>query len=166
VSAQRHDGDSLAPSSAFQRRSWTIQRVGWLALSLWLVASAVGWIGPGPGSRGRAGTPDRRISVHYDRVLHLHAPTRLVLLLEREQTGALELALAGAYAEAFRLHELVPGPRAQSAGRRERRFALEIDRTGPTRVELALEPLALGWQAGEILVDGQRVATLRHLVLP
>jgi len=158
--------DSLVRSSEFQRRSWTIQRVGWVVIAVWLVASAGGWIGPGPGSRGRAGTPDRRISVDYDRVLHLHAPTRLVLLLEREQTGALELALGGAYAETFRVRELVPGPRAQSAGRSVRRFTLEIDRGGPTRVELALEPLAWGWQTGELRVDGRPVATLRHLVLP
>lgn len=158
--------DSLAPTSEFQRRSWTIQRAGWVVLAAWLIASAGGWIGPGPGSRGHAATPDRRISVHYDRVLHLDAPTRLVLLLEREQAGAVELALDGAYAETFRLHELVPGPRAQSVGPRGRHFALEIEGAGLARIELALVPLALGWQTGSLRLDGRPVATLQHLVLP
>ena len=158
--------DPVAPTSGFQRRSWAIQRVGWGALAAWLLASAAGWTGPGPASRGRVATPDTGISIHYERVLHLDAPTRLVVLVERGQAGALDLALGGAYADAFRVHELVPAPRTESAGGRERRFTLEIDRAGPARLELALVPLAWGWQTGALSVDGRPVATLRHLVLP
>ena len=158
--------DLIAPAPAFQRRSWAIQRVGWAAIAAWLLASAVGWTGPGPASRGRAVTPDQQVSIRYDRVLHLDAPSRVVVQVEGERAGTLQLELGGAYAEAFRVHELVPGPRTESAGVGSRSFTLEIDPTGPARVELALVPLAWGWQTGELRIDGRPVATLRHLVLP
>jgi hypothetical protein len=141
-----------------------IQRAGWVAIAAWLLASATGWIGPGP--RGRVTSSDQRTSIHYDRVLHLDAPTRLVVLAERDRAGALDLALGGAYREAFHVRHVVPDARAQSAGPSERRFTLEVDDAGRTRIELELVPLAWGWHTGELRVDGRPVATLRQLVLP
>jgi hypothetical protein len=155
-----------ADDRQFQRRSWSMQRAGWVALAAWLLASATGWIAPGPGSRSRVTSADQRTTVQYERVLHLAAPTRIVVLVEREEAGKLDLALGDAYREAFHVRDVVPGPRTQAAGPDERRFTLEIDGAGRTRVEVELLPLAWGWHTGELRVDGRHVATLRHLVLP
>jgi hypothetical protein len=157
---------ALAADLEFQRRGWVIQRAGWVMMAAWLLASAAGATGPGPLSRGRVTTPDGRISIDYDRVLHRDASTRVVVRVEHAEAGALSLGLGGAYREAFRVHELVPSPRTQAAGPRARRFTLELDDAGRTRVELALVPLAWGWQTGELHLDGRPVATLEHLVLP
>ena len=37
---------TTAAELGFQRRSWAVQRVGWLVLAVWLLASATGVIGP------------------------------------------------------------------------------------------------------------------------
>jgi hypothetical protein len=156
--------DEPAPSA--QRFGWALQRIGWVVLAAWLLASALGATGPGAASRSLATTPDRKLSVYYDRVLHRGAPTRLVVFVERERAGALELALGGAYAEAFGVTDLVPEPRSEGVSPAQRRFTLELDDAGLSRIVLTLSPLTSGWQTGELSVDGRRIAGLRHLVLP
>jgi len=156
--------DEATPSA--QRSGWKLQRIGWVALAAWLLASALGATGPGTASRGVVASPDRKVAVYFDRVLHRGAPTRLVVFIERERAGAFELGLAGAYAETFDVPNLVPEPRAEAVNPEQRRFTLEVDAGGLSRVVLTLEPLASGWQTGELRVDGRPVATLRHLVLP
>jgi hypothetical protein len=160
----RSSKQAIQTELGFQRRSWTIQRIGWLVIAAWLMANATGTLGPGPCSKGRVA--DRRWSIEYDRVLHLDAPTRVILLVEREQPGNLELTLAGAYLEAFDVSGLEPAARAESAGSQERRFSLEVHDAGLARIELGLLPRNLGWQTGELRIDDASAVTLRHLVLP
>lgn len=55
----------LERSLSFHRKEWIFQRLGWAAMGLFLLAAALGLLGPGGLSRAQAGGPPLR--VEYDR---------------------------------------------------------------------------------------------------
>jgi hypothetical protein len=125
----------------------------------------LGVTGPGPLSRAHATLASGDVTVHYERVLHVGAPARLRVDVERASAGAFVLGLAGAYPEHFDVRGLAPAARSDGAAGGERRLTFDLAAEGPARIVLTLAPRAPGLHAGEIRVGGS-AATLRHLVLP
>lgn len=63
--ADRSHLPGLERPLASYRREWLFQRLGWVALGLFLLAAALGLLGPGGLSRARSGPP--ALLVSYDR---------------------------------------------------------------------------------------------------
>ncbi len=61
--AGRSDGGDLelAQDLDFERHTWTVERIGWLAMAAVGLAALAGWLGPGPLS----GRPPGRRMGHY-----------------------------------------------------------------------------------------------------
>ena len=70
----------------FQRRSWLVQRVGWIAMALVLLATLVGLFGGAGllGGEAKAGSKDAMVSVSYERFLRYMKPTTLQIQLSQE----------------------------------------------------------------------------------
>lgn len=160
MSEEREIDDDLE----FQRRSWALQRVGWLALVMWLTAGAAGMTGPGPWSQARV--EQRSVSIEYERLLHLGAPTRLVVFLHRDRPGTVELGLGGALLEAFEIVSVVPSPDAESLAPRERRLLLDVSEAGVVRVELQIVARRSGRQVAHLRVDEAALEPIRQFVFP
>jgi hypothetical protein len=148
----------------FQRRGWSLQRAGWLALVIWLTASAAGVTGPGPWSRVRV--EQRSASIDYERRLHLDAPTRLVVALDCDRPGPVEIGLGGDHLEAFELVSVVPRPEAESIGPEERRLSLVVSEVGVVRVELWIVPRRSGRQITRLGIGGVALDPIRQFVFP
>ena len=68
MSEHHRVGDlEISQDLTFQRRSWIVQRVGWVMLALLILAALGGLFGPGPLSRARAGPHDGPLWVEYQR---------------------------------------------------------------------------------------------------
>jgi hypothetical protein len=131
---------------------------------MWLTMSGAGVTGPGPWSRVRA---DRGpVSIEYDRSLHLGATTRLVVTLDCDRPGTVEIGLAGDHVEAFEVATAVPRPAAESIGPRERRLSFAVSEPGVVRLELQVVPRRSGRQVTHLRVDTAALDPIRQFVFP
>ena len=144
----------------FQRRDWTFERIGWLAMLLVIVAALVGFLGDGPVSRAQARASDQSIRVEYGRFARRGAMTELTVVVRRDSSSnAVTLWVSDTFLRGVHVKGIEPDPvRQLSAGDRtlfdivvaadsaRLTFAFTPRETGARRVELGLmgrEPLAL-----------------------
>ncbi|MBA2685062.1 MAG: hypothetical protein H0U66_11270 [Gemmatimonadaceae bacterium] len=79
--AKTNDSDTLglADNLSFQRRTWEVQRVGWIIMVLISIAALLGVFGKGPFSNGRLGDDASPLRADYERFLRLNAPAQLTV---------------------------------------------------------------------------------------
>jgi hypothetical protein len=106
------DGLQLAQDPEFQRREWRLQRIGWWALALFVVAAAAGLFGDGPLSRAHAATSDARLTIDYERFLRAGAAMRLMIVVQPSTPAPITVRLPRAYLDGLRLARITPEPAA------------------------------------------------------
>jgi hypothetical protein len=95
----------------FQRREWQFQRIGWWALTVFVLAAALGAFGGGLLSAAAAGEPDGPLRIAYERFVRAGSTTRLVIQARTEGDAAgLTLQVDRAYFDAMRIERIVPEP--------------------------------------------------------
>jgi len=72
---------------AFQRRSWSLQRIGWGLIALVLIAALLGLFGHGPLSEATTDDPSLPIRLAYERFGRFGSP--LVLRIRVEPAAAI-----------------------------------------------------------------------------
>ena len=75
-------------------REWWAERIGWVAISIILIAALLGAFGPGPLSHREAASDDGRLRVDYYRVQRYAAPAELRIRFEHESFGLLTGTIA------------------------------------------------------------------------
>lgn len=105
-------GDAVvqnADDMAFQRREWFVQRLGQLLLALVVLLALLGVLG-GSGSLNHtvASSPDRSLSIEYDRVLRQAAPTTLRVTVGSQ--GAQWCRISRAWFDRVRIERILPTP--------------------------------------------------------
>jgi hypothetical protein len=97
---------------AYHRREWAIQRIGWLAMALFLLAAVAGLFGSGPLSRTQSGDPARG-TIDYERFAHYGTETSLRICGPPSPGAPAELrvGIPRAYAESFAIRSVVPEAR-------------------------------------------------------
>ena len=71
----------------FQRREWSLQRIGWWALTGFVVVASLGLFGGGPLSRGRVGDPGAAVWIEYERFVRVGARARLYVHFDSAPTA-------------------------------------------------------------------------------
>lgn len=102
----------VAEDPAFQRRPWTVQRIGWAAAVALLVAALLGVFGgPGPLADADVGRPDA-VRVEHPRFLRHGSATdfRVTVGGLHVTTAPVELAWSRGYLERFDLEHVTPEP--------------------------------------------------------
>jgi hypothetical protein len=64
---REHPGLQIDEAIEFQQRFWTIQRVGWVVLTLFVLAALAGLFGKGPLSSATVVTTDERVEIRHQR---------------------------------------------------------------------------------------------------
>jgi hypothetical protein len=97
ASATKHDGLQIDDDLRFQRRTWRIQRIGWIAFALLVLAGLLGVFGSGPLSRAEA--TGEGVRIEYDRFARLQSSATLRITIDPAavRDGAIRLVLAGDY---------------------------------------------------------------------
>ncbi|MNR78862.1 hypothetical protein D3C72_95620 [compost metagenome] len=92
-----------------QRFSWRIQRIGMVAIVLFLGAALSGLLGHGPLTRARAGSPDR-LEVEYGRFERRTQETTMFVRLGPQPGGTVRLWMDADYVVAQPIQRVIPEP--------------------------------------------------------
>src|SRR5690606_42049710 len=76
----------ICEDMAFQRRTWLVERTGWIVLGVILIVALLGYFGgAGPAASTQTASEDGNLSMRYERFLRLRTPTQL--RIEARSTG-------------------------------------------------------------------------------
>lgn len=159
----------IAEDMDLQRRTWRFERIGWVALTLVLVASLLGLFGPGLLGPATAATPRGALKVDYPRFARMQTPLFITVQVRPREGTSRELRLwfDADYLMQFSGALFVPEPRHMEAG--PGRVTLEYAHDpapGPVTVRLELEARSCGPIEGRVGLEGDESVTLEHFVFP
>lgn len=147
-----------------ERLEWRAQRIGWLLLFLFVLASAVGLTGPGALSSTQATARD--VSVAFDRIVHREAPHELEVTVGPGAGPDVELSIEGSWVDAQAVEEIVPEPARSEAEPGCLRLVFERAPDKPLRVRIRSLPRRMGSLEGRLVVDGAQALDFHQSVLP
>ena len=157
----RIDGLDVDQDLDFQRRSWVVQRVGWVLMTLFVLAAAIGLLGSGPLSHARAEAPGA-MSVDYQRFARLETSETLTVRLEPAAIvgSSIRLSLDRRFLDSARMASVLPPPtRVESAtGRLIYVFAV-AEPSAPMVVSFHFEPQEIGRHRGIVGLESATPAT-------
>lgn len=97
----------LEEDMSFQRRTWKLERAGWVFMAVIVLASILGLIDKGPLSGTRKGDA-RTLEVEYDRFIHLDTRAQLHVRLPVE--GPFSIQWPFEYLEKAEISRTTPEP--------------------------------------------------------
>ena len=165
------EGLAVATDEAFQRRSWRVQRVGWVGMLLVLVAAAAGVLGSGPVSRTSTTVPGA-LRVEHGRFARVETPETLRVILDPAATAGdrVLLGLDRQYVDASRIEAVTPPPRAVRAAGDELIYEFAVARPGgPITIAFLLQHERFGRLRGRVVLHeaaGPATAAFSTLVYP
>ena len=167
----RRIGDlDIAEDLDFQRRTWTVERIGWLVILFVVVAAVLGLCGSaGPLNKAAAGERDDLLSVSYARFARHGAGTVLEVRVapEAARQGEVRLWIEEGLFEVMELTQVAPEPEevVLEPGRLVFVFPA-ADAAGPLTISFDLEPTHYWRHTARLgLPDGPSVR-VRQFVYP
>jgi len=156
----------LPDDPAFTRKSWIVERAGWVGVTLFLLASIGGLLGRGLFSETSA--DDRAgVRVVYDRFGHYHSESTLRVRLDAHGESESPFWIDDAYLNDVEIQSIRPAPasvRAESGGS-SYRFAMG-NGEGPVEVRFELQYRRAGTLRGQVGRSRERAVEIRHFIYP
>ncbi|GBF04458.1 hypothetical protein DAERI_020055 [Deinococcus aerius] len=151
----KHADLQLEQDLAFQYRSWTWQRLGWVVMALLVVAAFLGLFGDGPLSEGQR-TAGGEVTLAYQRFARVEnqSPLRLVVQVPGREV---KITLSRDYADDVQVQTVTPQPDAMTSSPDGLSLTFQPERPGPLPITLFVEPERPGVGRGKLSVDGAQV---------
>jgi hypothetical protein len=151
----------------FQRRDWSFERIGWIAMLLVVAAALLGVLGKGPISNAERLSTDHSLRVVYGRFERHGARTELTVFVRRDSSSgsAVTLWISDAFLRGIHLEGIDPAPvRQVSIGDRT---LFDIAVAGDSaRLTFAFVPREMGGRRLELGIMGREPMTLSQFVYP
>jgi hypothetical protein len=151
----------------FQRRDWTFERVGWIAMLLLIVGALVGLFGDGPLSKAERVTADQSLRVEYDRFERHGNDAKLTVFVRRDSAAgaAVSLWVNDEFLRGVQLEHIEPEPvRQVSVGDRT---LFDIAVAGDSaRLTFAFRPKDVGSRRLELGLMGREPLSVKQFVYP
>jgi len=148
-----------------QRRTWLVQRVGWIVMALVVLAALVGLFGGAGllGGAAKAGSEDAVVSASYERFLRFMKPTTLQIQLSQEagKDGKVSVWVDRQYLDGLQVQQITPQPSSAKTGPERLTYVFEVDDPNrPAMVTFDLLPeQEIGALRGRVGVgDGEQVS--------
>lgn len=155
----------IGNNDRFHRSEWYVQRVGWVAIALILLAALFGLLGSSYFGQRQAVSADGRLQIEYPRYTRFGAQARLTVGVLADGP-ALRIWLPVAYLERMHLQRVEPEPVRVTAAGDVRIFTFAIAPAPAARVVFQFKPETPGRVRGGIgVVDGPELA-FRQFVYP
>src|SRR5688572_32122600 len=102
----------LGQDLPFERRTWTVQRIGWMAMALVVAAALAGVFGNGLLSHAMLTSPEQLFKLEYERFLRFQARAELRLAIAQPaiDQGQARILISQEYLRNMRLQTIVPQP--------------------------------------------------------
>jgi hypothetical protein len=151
----------------FQRRDWTFERIGWIAMLLIVLAALVGVFGHGPAGRAEALSDDHSLRVQYGRFERRGAKSELTVFVRRDSAAgsAVSIWINDAFLRAIQLEAIDPEPvRQVSVGDKT---LYDIAVAGDSaRLTFAFTPQQMGKRQLELGIMGREPVSISQFVYP
>jgi len=149
-----------------QRLTWRVERLGWIALALVLVAGILGVFGSGPLSSTRAGGAAAGLFVEYERFARFGAVTRINIVADSSTSGTATLAVAGDVIDSLALDAVHPRPVEQRSTQTGANWVFRADPGGPLRIALNARPTRPGLLRSSFAIDARPPVPILQVVYP
>jgi hypothetical protein len=169
VAIRRVDDLEIDQDLTFVRRSWAVQRVGWVGIGIVLAVALAGGFGSGPLSRQRAVVPGL-LEVDYPRFVRYEAPQTLTVRLAGPALGGPEARvwIDRRYLDDARIESVTPPPLRVETGTDRLVYVFSLlGGAEPVTISIVLQPQHIGATAGRIGVAGdERFVPIRQFAYP
>ncbi len=109
MSVRRVRGIELSDDPTFSRKSWKVERAGWIGLAVFLAAAFVGVLGPGLFSEVRKVDALGRFQAIYERFGHFRSDATLHVVA-RAEGGEASVWIGDRYLEDVEITSIRPEP--------------------------------------------------------
>ncbi|HEX5161547.1 MAG TPA: hypothetical protein VFV88_07475 [Steroidobacteraceae bacterium] len=155
--------DGLNEPLPFQRREWVVQRVGWVAFALIVLAGLAGLFGDGPLAHRVAA--NGALKIEYDRLIRRDAQTTWKLTpLAAPVDGRYRVALDADWAQHYRIHAIQPVP--ESARLADGRWEYEFEASAGVPIMFHVEARRMGTLRGSVRLDEAPSLELSQFAYP
>jgi hypothetical protein len=153
----------------FQRRQWRVERFGWAAMVVVIVAALVGVFGGG-GFIAHTSASDSAGSteLQYARFARYASPTTLHINLTASASGRpTRVRVSDRYLSEMNVRAITPPPTSTAIADRQHVFVFErLASRGSTTIRFELEPAAMGRHHGWIAVDEAAPLSFTQFIYP
>jgi hypothetical protein len=152
---------------AFQRAEWSVQRLGWLVMTVLVILALVGLTGAGPLATAQVSDPGNALRVEYSRFERVQAATEVQIELAATGRDPVELWIANEYLNAVELSFISPNPVETRTGADRQVFAF-APIEGATSIVVGLEfrPKAAGMLSATMGIPNGGEVAFRQFVYP
>ena len=152
---------------AFQQRDWKVQRIGWIAMLLMILAALTGAFGHGPLGRAEAGRVGG-LRVQYERLTRHGSSSYLRIHLPAIQgPGEARVWLDRRYADGVRIESIVPEPESVELTPERVMYTFRL---GPgaqaARITFDVTPMAMWSKTATLGLEGGEMLTFSQFVYP
>ena len=168
MARQQQRGMQIDEDLAHQRLEWRLERIGWAAMALLVVAALVGLLGYGPLSHASAGDA-ATLAVDYDRIQRASAPTayRFHVAPALAGNGEVRLRFDAALLDEVELESILPEPREVRTGPGYTEFAFATAAGDePATIMFEFRPATFGHVRGRVTSEGAPPLLFDQYILP
>jgi hypothetical protein len=152
----------------FQRTEWRLQRLGWAAWALLILAGTAGLLGSGYLSETTSTASDGTLTIVYERFLHYHHPTQLeaVFTLPVNDAEDIRLKISQSLLDRMQIERIEPEPAGAVLAEDGVVYTFKRSATVDGKVLFFVDFERFGKSSGQIQIVGHEPAALNQFVYP
>lgn len=158
----------ITQDDAFERRSYTVQRAGWIVMSVIVAAAAGGLLGSGPLGKATAAAGGA-FTVKYERLTRYQTQQKLEIHLQPTVTGRREarLWISRQFLDSSKIETIVPTPVRVEGSADRIYYVFHMAKPGdPLLVSFNIQAEQIGLVNARIGVDDGQEVKLNQFVYP
>jgi len=153
----------------FQRRSWIVQRIGWVFFALVLLLACLGLFGNGPLSDAKAGQENGTLWLEYPRFARFKDEFRITAHVNSGTAteGETMIQLDREYLERVEVSNIIPEPDAEINAPGQVTYVFKTNNANPPfTAYFYLTPREVGMQAGTFQLQNEQVVRFSQFIYP
>ena len=149
----------------YQQRSWMVERVGWIAMSLITIAALLGLTGSGWLSRGKVGQPTDPVWVEYERIGRFQSPEELRIYINQiSSSNQIEIGMSRQYLEDVQIQQITP--ELDRIEQSSDRLTYIFKGTTPGAITFYMQPEQVGLVKGSVELEGVQPLAFQQFIYP
>lgn len=153
----------------YERRTWVVQRIGWVVMLFVILAALAGLFGSGPVSNAQTAAPDGSLQLEYQRFGHYKSPESLRLKVRANVNGGdeLRIRIGTDYLNSVQVERVSPQPDRTEVAGDWITYVFPVAKSGEaTTVTFHVKNEKVGPIAGWVSVEGGQRAAFKRFVYP